>query len=91
MGKTQGAYNIEFPTGTSVKIADRGTLENFLKNWKYHDKLTPEQVEYHDRVALVERTGIYFGGDELYWLEGIPGTWHEQCLSAHPEPGKTAS
>lgn len=22
----------------------------------------------------------YHGGDELYWLKGVPGVWHEQCL-----------
>jgi hypothetical protein len=29
---------------------------------------------------VVKQTGIYFGGDVLYWLEDVPGTWHERCL-----------
>lgn len=26
--------------------------------------------------------GYYHGGDELYWLKGVPGVWHERCLKA---------
>jgi hypothetical protein len=25
--------------------------------------------------------GFYHGGDVLYVLEGIPGVWHESCLT----------
>jgi hypothetical protein len=32
-------------------------------------------------IAEVEKLGYYHGGDELYWLKGVPGVWHEQCLS----------
>lgn len=85
MGRTRGAYNIEFAVGSRVKIADRQTLEEFMRTWKYHNKLQPEQIDYHDRVAKVEDAGAYHGGDELYRLEGIPGIWHEQCLFAQAE------
>lgn len=77
MGRTRGAYNIEFAVGSWVKIADRETLHAFLRSWKYHNKLQPEQIDYHDRLARVEDAGVYHGGDELYRLEGIPGIWHE--------------
>lgn len=81
MGKTKGPYNAEFPVGSTVRIADRASLEEFARSWKYHNKLQPEQIEYHDRVAKVARASVYHGGDELYELEGIPGIWHEQCLA----------
>lgn len=86
MGKTKGPYNIEFPVGSRVKTADRETLEEFLRSWKYHDKLQPEQLDYHDRVAKVAEVGFYHGGDELYRLEGIPGIWHEENLVAFEVP-----
>jgi hypothetical protein len=30
----------------------------------------------------VKDVGFYHGGDELYQVAGIPGTWHEECLEA---------
>lgn len=83
MGRRKGSYNIEFPIGSRVKTASRATLEDFLRSWKYHSKLQPEQIDYHDRIARVEDASVYHGGDELYRLEGIPGIWHEQCLVAY--------
>jgi hypothetical protein len=86
MGKTKGPYNCEFPSGTTVRIANRASLEAFRREWKYHHQLTGEQLEYHGRVAVVERASVYHGGDELYELTGIPGMWHEQCLEAYTSP-----
>ena len=82
MGKTKGPYNCEFPVGTTVRIANRESLERFLRDWKYHHKLVPEQLDYGGQVTFVERASVYHGGDELYELQGIPGIWHEQCLEA---------
>lgn len=76
MGRMKGAYKIEFPVGTKVRIADRQVLEEFLRDWKYHNKLRPEQVDFHGRVTKVVQAGFYHGGDELYQLQGIPGIWH---------------
>jgi hypothetical protein len=82
MGKTKGPYNADFPVGSRVRIASREDLEEFSKTWKYHHPLMPEQLQYHDRVAKVDKASAYHGGDELYELENIPGIWHEQCLRA---------
>jgi len=82
MGKTKGLYREEFPNGSTVKIASRSFLENFLKTWKLHNKLEPDQLNYAGQVAEVESVGFYHGGDELYRLKGVPGIWHEQCLEA---------
>jgi hypothetical protein len=81
MGKNRGPYNADFPVGTKVRIADRGFLEDFKKTWQYHNPLIPEQFLYAGTIAEVRALGYYFGGDELYWLKGVPGVWHEQCLS----------
>jgi len=81
MGRTRGPGREEYPIGTIVRIADRAGLEHVMQTWKYHHKLQPEQLAYAGRTAVVRDYGFYHGGDELYWLEGIPGTWHEQCLS----------
>jgi hypothetical protein len=80
MGKTKGPMNPEFPEGTVVRIADRAYLEDFLKSWKYHNKLQPDQLNFAGQEAQVEKVGFYHGGDELYRLRGIPGIWHEECL-----------
>jgi hypothetical protein len=80
MGKTKGLYQAEFPKGSSVKIANRSSLEDFLRTWTLHNKLEPEQLNFADQIAEVESVGFYHGGDELYRLKGVPGIWHEQCL-----------
>jgi len=42
----------------------------------------PEQLECAGTIGKVESVGYYHGGDELYKLIGIQGTWHEENLSA---------
>jgi hypothetical protein len=80
MGKSRGPYSAEYLEGSRAKIASRLALEEFMRSWKHHNKLQPEQLDYADQVARVESVGFYHGGDELYKLKGIPGIWHEQCL-----------
>ena len=73
-------YKEAFLKGTKVRVASHNFLVQLKGAWKYHHKLTPEQLEYADRAATVEGVGFYHGGDPLYKLESIPGLWHEQCL-----------
>ena len=82
MGKNKGLNKVEFEVGTEVRIADRGFLEQFLEAGQYHNELEPEQLEYAGRVAKVKEVSFFHGGDEIYTLEGIPGVWHEECLTA---------
>ena len=89
MGKTRGPYKLEFPEGTRVCIASRPELERFQREWRLHDPLQLEQLDFADRISTVARTGIYHGGDELYWFDDIPGTWHECCLRAVDEATPT--
>jgi hypothetical protein len=72
----------EYGKSTKVKIRDRDQMLDFMATWKYHDKLQTEQLEFAGVVATVKSVGYYHGGDVLYWLEGVPGAWHEVCLSA---------
>jgi hypothetical protein len=30
----------------------------------------------------VKNVEFFTGGDEIYTLDGIPGVWHEECLTA---------
>ncbi len=73
-------YHEKFPNGTSVRIADLPTLQEFHRTWKYHNKLQDSQLAYHDHIAVVKQVGFYHGGDALYELDGVPGVWHECCL-----------
>ncbi len=82
MGKTKGLNVAEFEVGTDVRIADRAFLENFLEEGQYHNELESEQIQFAGRVARVKAVEFFHGGDEIYTLEGIPGVWHEECLSA---------
>jgi hypothetical protein len=81
MGARNGPYNPDFPMGTAVRIASRAELERFRATWKYHHPLKEEQLSFAGLIAVVVDIGTYHGGDELYGLDGIPGTWHECCLS----------
>ena len=80
MGTRNGPYTADFPLGTKVRIQSREFLENFQRSWKLHDPLKDFQLDYAERVATVKWLGYYFGGDELYALEGVEGIWHECCL-----------
>jgi hypothetical protein len=82
VGKTKGLNNVEFAVGSEVRIADRAFLESFLEAGQYHNELEPEQLDYAGRVTKVKEVTFFHGGDEIYALEGIPGVWHEECLSA---------
>jgi len=75
-------YKEKFPAGTQVRIASLAELEAFQRNWKYHHKLNSDQLFFADRIAMVQKVGFYHGGDVLYELRGIPGIWHEVCLSS---------
>jgi hypothetical protein len=82
MGKTKGVNKAEFEVGSTVKIADRAFLEDFLEAGQYHNELEPEQLEFAGRTAKVKEVNFFTGGDEIYTLEGVTGVWHEECLSA---------
>jgi hypothetical protein len=76
------SYQEKFPVGSSVRIADRDALEHFRATWRYHNPLAAEQLSFAGREAAIAAVGFYHGGDVLYTLQGVPGVWHEQCLSA---------
>jgi hypothetical protein len=82
LGKTKGLNKAEFEVGSEVRTADRNFLEEFLEAGQYHNELEPEQLEYAGRTAKVKGVEFFHGGDEIYTLEGVPGVWHEECLSA---------
>lgn len=82
MGKTKGLHQAEFEVGSQVRIADRAFLQEFLEAGQYHNELEEEQLEYAGRVTTVKSVEFFHGGDEIYTLEGVPGVWHEECLSA---------
>lgn len=75
-------YEEEFSEGSQVRIGDLRQLQEFLSTWSYHHPLQPFQLEYASRVTAVDRVSFYHGGDVHYELRGVPGIWHECCLSA---------
>jgi hypothetical protein len=79
-------YQEQFPKGSSVRIADRRVLDDFLREWKFHHKLETRQLGFAGAPAIVKRALFYHGGDVLYELEGAPGVWHERCLRADRAP-----
>ena len=82
MGKTKGLNQAEFEVGSEVRIADHAFLQEFLDAGQYHNELEEEQLGYAGRVAKVSTIEFFHGGDEIYTLEGVPGVWHEERLSA---------
>ena len=74
-------YEAEYPEGTIVRVATRDYLLRFARDWKLHNPLAKSQIEFAGAVAAIAEVGFYHGGDVVYRLEGLPGTWHQQCLS----------
>ncbi|HTV47809.1 MAG TPA: hypothetical protein VMG59_05145 [Phycisphaerae bacterium] len=81
MGTRNGPMKADFPTGTIVRIATVEILSQFMRpQWKFHHPIEEFQLGFAGREAKVRSVGYYHGGDELYWLDGILGIWHEKCL-----------
>jgi hypothetical protein len=58
------------PSGTHWSIsAKRGSC------------ILAEQLVFAGSSATIASVGFYHCGDVLYVLEGIPGVWHESCLT----------
>jgi hypothetical protein len=76
------SYNELYPVGSTVRIIDLPRLEEFQRTWKWHHNVTSDQLAFAGRIAIVKDVGFYHGGDVFYNFEGIPGTWHEQCVDA---------
>ena len=74
-------YHEAYPVGTRVKVRDLAALRESRDSWKFHHPLTEEMLQHAAADAVVEEVGFYHGGDVLYQLRGIPGTWHEACLA----------
>ena len=87
MGRRNGPYNADFPAGTRVRVVPREKLVRFMATWMYHHTLEWEQLDFAGQVATVKSVGYYHGGDELYWLKEVPGTWHEVCLELADKDG----
>jgi hypothetical protein len=79
-------YKEAFLKGSKVRVISRAALEAFAREWKYHHKLRPEQMEYAGARATVKEVSFYHGGDQLYVLENVPGIWHESCLELADSP-----
>jgi hypothetical protein len=80
-------YAAKFLKGSRVRVVAREVLVRFQDAWSLHHPLLDEQIKQADRVAVVESVGFYHGGDPLYSLQDIAGTWHECCLEADgPSP-----
>ena len=73
-------YKENFPIGTKVRIGSLVDLTAFTREWQFHHPLEPQQLKYADTVCKVKTVGFYHGGDVLYTLREVPGTWHEACL-----------
>lgn len=82
-------YQEQFPVGSRVRVKPRSFLEQFQREWKYHHPISKDQIDAAGKTDSVKSVGFYHGGDVLYQLSEIPGTWHEECLeSGHVESNR---
>jgi hypothetical protein len=57
-------------------------------HYKYHHPVTDKHLSHANEPHTVMSVGMYFGGDQLYVLDGIPETvWLEECLTAESSAG----
>lgn len=74
------AYSALYGQGTRVRVRPRESLDEFAREWKWHHPLEPAQFDSAGKEFEVHSVGFYHGGDVLYVLKGVEGTWHEVCL-----------
>lgn len=76
-----GPYAERYPVGSLVEVAPLETLTEFMRTWKYHHKLQPDQLRFAGKILKVRSVGYYHGGDPVYQLEGAEKfRWLEPCL-----------
>ena len=75
-------YKERYAVGRSVCVVSKPQLQDFVRSWHLHHPLEQIQLQYAGVKAKVASVGFYHGGDVLYQLEGVPGTWHEICLTS---------
>jgi len=80
-------YKALYPVGTPVRVSSLEALKSFRASWAFHHKLDDQQLDFAGQIAVVSSVGYYHGGDPLYELRGVPGTWHEVCLEPAPAHG----
>jgi hypothetical protein len=75
------AYRAKFRAGSEVRVATRGFLDEFLREWKYHHPLSTEQLKYADAIAAVKSVGFYHGADARPFpiLKAVPVANEESC------------
>ena len=84
-------YHALFKVGERVRIASMEQLRDFQAAWRWHHPLTVEQLDFASMESVVGSVGYYHGGDVLYNLRDVPGTWHECCLQPAQEQGSPHS
>jgi hypothetical protein len=76
-----GPYSERYPVGSAVRIASLQQLQEFIRTWKFHHALIPEQLKYAGMVTVVQAVGYYHGGDVVYTLRDTRDfAWLEPCL-----------
>jgi len=76
-----GPYSERYPVGSAVTIASLEELEEFMRTWKLHHALVPEQLKFAGMTTIVRAVGYYHGGDVVYTLDGTQDFgWLEPCL-----------
>jgi hypothetical protein len=85
--ETMPPYQEKYPAETTIRIASFERLLEFKKTWKYHHPISDEQINAAGKVDKVKGVSFYHGGDVLYALEGLGGTWHEQILDPENSAG----
>ncbi len=88
--KPPGPYSERYRVGSPVKIAPLEELEEFMRTYKYHHALVPEQLRYAGMLTIVRSVEYYHGGDVIYTLEATERfAWLEPCLrDAHATPSQ---
>ena len=74
-----------FAKGSKVRVRAREELLAFQRSWKFHHPVSDDMLSFAGQQTTVVGVGFYHGGDVLYHLDGIPGTWHETCLEGFKE------
>jgi len=63
----------KFRQGEVVCVIDRTALEEYVRTWRWHHPLRPEQQMHAGAAARVRRSFMYHGVDMLHELDGLPG------------------
>jgi hypothetical protein len=77
-------YEASHPVGSTVRIARLPVLEDFLRSWKYHNPLSPEQLQFAGKSRKSRESVSTMGAIHSMCWRMFPASGTRDVFGARP-------